>query len=301
MISTEQLSLLKRKFPNYGKQGNEYKVICPRCHPHATDGHGLKLYINFKRGVFHCFVCDWAGPIRLLFPMTSFTVPVVHHETIIPIEVLPDSAIEAIPDGSIEFKYLPNQHPAVQYLIKRRLSIETLPSQPYYTSDFIRQGRSFGSRIVFPIYSDNQYQGFQARSLQEDHPIKYVSALGFKKSKTLYNWDRAKQGKQIVITEGIFDANRVGISGVASFGKSLSEVQMLLLRESKATRIILLYDRDALKASKIMAHELARRHSNIWYGILPKKDPDEMDEQILHSFLAAGLSPFNSTGLQRAF
>jgi hypothetical protein len=55
---------------------------------------------------------------------------------------------------------------------------------------------------------------------------KYYLPRGSKKSYLLYNLYNAAQTDYIVLTEGIFDAIRVGRSGVAMFGKDLSSRQL---------------------------------------------------------------------------
>lgn len=82
----------------------------------------------------------------------------------------------------------------------------------------------FENRLMF-AYKDSSHRvvGFSARTLQEGEPeriAKYVNARDseyFKKSKTLWNIDRALhaiiQKKQVIITEGFFDAMLFGVYG----------------------------------------------------------------------------------------
>jgi len=93
--------------------------------------------------------------------------------------------------------------------------------------------------VLMPVVCQGKYRFWQAR-----YPVtgkipeffsdgrrkpKYYIPAGAKKSRVLYNFDRAVQTQVIVLVEGIFDAVRVGASGVAMFGKRPSTRQQYLL------------------------------------------------------------------------
>jgi hypothetical protein len=111
--------------------------------------------------------------------------------------------------------------------------------------------------VIMPVF-DNY--GRQCAFWQARYPIigpipetfrdgrkkpKYYLPAGSKKSLVLYNLYRAMKTDFIVLTEGIFDAVRVGPSGVAMFGKDLSTRQMQdLYASANHTTLVWIPDMD---------------------------------------------------------
>ena len=114
----------------------------------------------------------------------------------------------------------------------------------------------YKDRIIFPVYENEEMVYFQARCVGEGHP-KYLNPKKghFKKSRRaiIFNLERAKD--EVVITEGWLDAISIK-NGVATFGKMVSEEQVLLLLSRKFKRYIILFDDDATKESLQLAERL---------------------------------------------
>lgn len=111
----------------------------------------------------------------------------------------------------------------------------------------------YRNRIIVPVYKAGKVVSYVARYAYKTVPPGVKKVLYHKKitdnpvlSCCLFNYDRARRCKQIVITEDVFSAIRVGKNAVATYGTSLSYDQELLLEDSEATEFVLMWDRDAL-------------------------------------------------------
>lgn len=111
----------------------------------------------------------------------------------------------------------------------------------------------YRGRIIVPVFKDGKIVSFVARYAYKKVPPGVKKVLYHKKitdnpvlSCCLFNYDRARKCKQIVITEDVFSAIRVGKNAVATYGTTLSYDQELLLEDSAATSFVLMWDRDAL-------------------------------------------------------
>ena len=108
-------------------------------------------------------------------------------------------------------------------------------------------------RIIFPVYQNKEYVGWQGRALDEDiedtkYP-KYYFPSWFKKERVLYNLDRAKWCDTVVLVEGVFDVYRVGNAGVACFGRYVHPHQLKILNVVWGNRsVVILPDMNDPKA-----------------------------------------------------
>ena len=111
---------------------------------------------------------------------------------------------------------------------------------------------------------------------------------GFQKSATLYNLDRARHHRTVVICEGVTDVWKVGPNGVAVFGKTLSEIQATLLQLSwgrDGTAVVLLDSDARLRASDYLA--MLTIFGNRWCDVhLPAgHDPGSLTTSELHALI----------------
>ncbi len=135
----------------------------------------------------------------------------------------------------------------------------------------IKGGKEYiAPAIVIPHFWQGKLVGYQERWLEDDRPKwvpKYTNSDDFPKAQTLFNWDRAveaaRRGMPVIVVESVFTAMRLhelGYAAVATFGASVSDVQVRLL--GSLGTLILSYDDDgagkkALKALKERLGDLA--------------------------------------------
>jgi len=171
---------------------------------------------------------------------------------------------------------LPERHPAIRYLRKRRFRPDVLERKwgvAYCDSNNDVSPPFWDRRIVIPVYSFGpifsadhskpRLAGWQARMVDASSDAdvrKYLSALGMKRNHLLYGITKAAQGDgPVVVVEGITDVWRMGKNAVALFGKTISDEQCNLLHRHFADRpIVVFLDRDATTA----VAEVRRRIQN---------------------------------------
>ena len=270
--------------------GEEYNVCCPFCHD-----TGFHLYINYNYGeetyngrrnyaVANCFHgCLKNRDNRKALYDMLFSFPMGHRVASVVVPIIEDPEPDIVPPGKlILISQLPEDHPAVQYLVETRKF--PLPILDYYGVCYCYESKtnpfSVG-RIVIPIWFKGEYKGWQTRSLV-DKPkgAKYFTAPGMKKSKVIYNYDVAINQDHVVICEGVTDVWRVGPAGVCLFGKSASLEQIRLIKDGwKDKDICLLLDPDASAESSTLFEKLSKDCKNVCVVNLPEgvKDAALMD------------------------
>jgi len=220
---------------------NEVMLDCPDC------GKEKHLYVNLVKRLGHCQRCkenfSFERLIRDLNLPKRFELdaaPKVRDLRAMTTEVGQRSA-----DGLLPGELPPHCHPAwkfpeaIEFIEKRGLSIrEALTFQLRYcpTGPYAR-------RVVFPVVWGNQLVGFQARTIGKEEP-KYRFPRGFPSARVLYPQAYLTMGR-VILVEGVIPA--LMYQGLATFGKKLSEKQLLCLADQKRyiRQIVLAWDRDA--------------------------------------------------------
>ena len=259
MNERELRDLLERKFGQAslvsGGNGPEIVVQCPHC-------SRRKLSVNARKAVWHCWHCGEAGTLKALLGM-DVKVDVSRR-------AFRPRTLGYIPPGdTVPVGSLPDDHEASCYLAMRKFDRKVLSD--VFGISYCRRGRKFGGGIfdtsgclVIPITDGGRDVAWQARLLYdpdkvpEGHeasygwlfengkykkPPKYFTSPGFKKGERLFNMDQASRFPIVVVTEGAFDAMRVGPCAVAAFGKGVTDIQAELLKRWQV--VVLLLDPDA--------------------------------------------------------
>jgi hypothetical protein len=136
-------------------------------------------------------------------------------------EVLPDLSAKPYfatkPTGLQDVASLNNEHPARQYLEKRRL-----PAEAFYTLYYVDKFKAWVNsqspnyfeslkndqpRIIIPLIDhDGKWFGIQGRSLAPKSVLRYITCI-FDKDKTkLFGLDRINTDEEVYVTEGPFDS-----------------------------------------------------------------------------------------------
>jgi hypothetical protein len=164
---------------------------------------------------------------------------------------------------------------AINYLLQRKIFDPSL-----ITAYDIRY-QAVMNAIVFPVTKDGRVYGWQARSIPplREGQLRLITSPGFNKSKFLLNYDRAKEQKKIVLTEGPVDcihADVPGYGAVCSFGKSVSRKQIELLLETKAEAVYIGLDRDAYREADYLCRMICPYKAV--YRVLPPDHRKDLGE-----------------------
>jgi 5S rRNA maturation endonuclease (ribonuclease M5) len=299
--------------------GEYYRVCCPMCrdgrhrlwvnHAYGTEVEGMGTvrglvvcyneHCEQEEGFFDWFESQLAGYTRTTAPIRLPTV-------LSPVE----PRVPGMPLDFTPLHCLYDQHPARQYIESRGFSAEDLGvNWSIGWSDILEPYYRIRSRIVIPTYvklrtREIMLYGWQARYLQQfplsDVPPdkdtkKYINAPGMKKAQTLFNAWRVDESPFVVVTEGPFDAIRVGPRlGVALFGKSASASQKRMLWDiwgANKKPIIVMLDPDAEAEGEDLYTEFSRYTPLIYkISLPPGKDAAKMPQDLLLNAVAQAIA-----------
>lgn len=139
------------------------------------------------------------------------------------------------------------------------------------------------NHVIFITHSDDgTYRYWNSRSIEPDPYIKSFNGLAgpdeYSKRNSVFNLNRAKHQKHIYICEGVPDALTMGIGGVATFGKQVTQAQIDLITKDLENKqvIYVTLDMDAKKEMLALAQKLYQVHKNT-YIVLNGTDKDPND------------------------
>lgn len=296
MTDNELFILLRNKF-GAAKRGNNnwVRVKCPTCTPH--DAAKLKRGIHLKTLSTNCFICQKPLSLEQMFggiKITPSTDPVIEEVTEHPqSREWPCKAI-------IPICALDSDHPAVKFLNKDhlydRLRYYTDYGVGYITADdsvdiLFEKFEGPPTKIntahslVFPVHYNKELVGWQLRFIpgtphgDRMGKMKYLHV--FPKGRYLYNYDKAKEYRSVVVVEGVKKSWKFP-NGVATLGKGITNHQIQLIQQWD--EIILMYD--AGDKTQVQARQLVeeiklngKKCINIDPGKYGFDSPDEMCEE----------------------
>lgn len=187
--------------------------------------------------------------------------------------------------------YNPEVKPFVSYLVNiRGYSIDDIITHNigYITHGYAISASGakvhLNNHVVFLTHDDEgNYQYWNTRSIERNPTYKSFNGLStddqYSKRTTVFNLNRAKNYKSIVIVEGVTDALTVGAQGVATFGKQVTNEQINLILNSitEEQNVYLMLDRDADEQAIKLADKLQPKHHNTYIVLNPTgKDANDL-------------------------
>jgi hypothetical protein len=291
------------KFP---VSGDQFRINC--INPDCDDYKG-HLEIDLKRGIFHCWLCDYSGNLRTLLKDYLGYVPKI--EKYVSTDDLKQSyddsffkKEEIVKERVIDYTFLPKEYvylgrpkdtlsmlgkKALKYVLDR-MSINDVV---LHKIGYCGIGK-YKWRIIVPLFEDDKVVYFIARDFmggaykKYDNPKKEEISIG--KEEVVFNINGARMVNQAVICEGVFDAIRVGIDGVAILGTSISELQYIKLLSLK--RIYVMLDSDAYDKAAKIASKFQRAGKQVYLIKLAKGDPDDYSRDEIRNMLLTS-KPFD--------
>jgi hypothetical protein len=266
-MSSIIVNILER-FLGDNKRHNEDKgqisFDCPACaaDKYLSEGDGKgKLEINYKKGVFKCWVCsiknNMHGPIEKLIkkygnqnilrdyllvkPDTEYTKGITDY--VLPNVKLPEEYIPLTNSNT----YNPQAYFAKKYLNSRKIDAETIKE---YNIGYCPTG-TYRNRVIIPSYDkygDLNY--FIARSFNPYVKPKYLMPE-IPKEYIIFNENKLNLDSTIYLVEGVFD-HIVIPNSIPLLGKYLQpKIKNLLLNDACAEIVILLDDDAEIEAMAI--------------------------------------------------
>lgn len=242
--------------------GEQYRVCCPKCHD--TNYH---LYVSHVWGVpdetgnrrLHLMNC-YHGCYQYEDKKTEWEAmfggdEISPHQLREPDTEPEELAVASPPGRIVPLDQLPRDHAAVEYLECRYFDVGHL-SRHYgvgyvaYSTHFLAE-----NRIYIPVHFEGRVVGWQCRLVGESDktetgkkPPKYYTMPNMPRRLVLYNYDRARLWKTLVVVEGPTDVWSFGPMAVGLLGSQLTSEQISLLKKLPADRsIVYIPDPEELK------------------------------------------------------
>jgi DNA primase len=168
--------------------------------------------------------------------------------------------------------------------------------------------------VIFLIEEDGENKGYVARLTWSKEKIKQQEDLGrlvlrYKNEggvdfgKLLFGIDEivSEVTKRVILVEGVTDKANVDkllrlnlnekTKCCCSFGKKISEEQIFKLWKKGVEQIVVLYDPDAVDASKQYSYQLKLWFNNVKVGYIHSNDPGDVDRKELLEVLKNAETP----------
>ena len=268
MEVTEKLKILDSFLGDHKKVGNEYLYFCPLCSHHKR-----KLSLNLSKGKYKCWICDVSGNIRKLvrskgtYEMFSrwkqidgdIDLGTDINDLFADIEKKEEEILtmpESFATLTSNLSKLKHSQPQ-SYLSGRGLSKEDIL---YWKIGYCYDGE-YKDRVVIPSFNlKGNLNFFVSRRVNKSVYPTYKLPEASKD--IIFNELYLDFDRDLVVTEGVFDAMKAGQNSVPLLGSTLHEENKLFQKIVKHdTPVYMALDPDARKKE----NEIIR--SFIGYGI----------------------------------
>lgn len=292
-----------------GHNGLELICDCPACGEH-------KLTVNAESGIYKCWRGCCSGLVGKLLGKH------------LPLTDAPPKRVErwqgyVEPGELTPLDRVGDDNPAAVYLAARGFDFRDLGRT--FGFAYCGTGRKFAhgvfdttNTVMVPVVMGGRHVGWQARLLYDPdrlddsrcamlglvydsgkgkylRPPKYFTMPGMGKGEVLWNFDNARLSDTVVVTEGVFDAARVGRCAVATFGKCVSDEQVGLLRQYWR-HVVVLLDPDAAREAAGLKRRFGPTADVAVVTLTGYKDAGEAPReavwaQIFDACVAGGVDP----------
>jgi hypothetical protein len=242
---------------------------CPSCVRKGRDGNGF--YLCHRCGTIGRF--DQLGGDEASVDLERYQETVARLKGEIQVEDIPEIGF---PEGTIPMTpYLE----AWRYLVGRGLS----PGDIGYYRMGVGTGR-YRNRVLVPTLDEEGRVVFWVGRTYGNSKRKYDNPTEVSRNQFIFNLHRAVDYGWIVVTEGVFSAITAGRNAVATFGKKVSDQQVMLLvdayRKNSLRCVVAALDGDAQDENYWLAERLHVYGCTVFLVSLPEdKDPDDLGRE----------------------
>lgn len=289
-IPKEDLLGLFSKFKPASR--NHIISTCPFC---GKDDH---FYINTITQLFDCKKCGEDGNIFKLLIHLGKLYLIGDFKSIERSRIKLLSEYSEIEDEVVNIK-VENRKLPIGF--KRIYESDYLKSRKFVKRNFedniigiTNLKPSLKNYVIFSINENDGCKGFVSRYTkvipeeQKKFILRYRNDKGANFSKLLYGFEKVnKKTKTLILVEGLVDKITLDnflrldlyddIKSLATFGKKISQYQILKMLESGVENIILIFDMDAIKEMKKFSLEL-NKFFNVEIGFTFKKDINDSND-----------------------
>lgn len=259
IIVSQIFKLFLGESHEHNEETGQVSFDCPACAedkglPHGQGDGKHKLAVNYKKGIFKCWVCNYQNNMYgkipklikrygnkrllkdylLLKPEDDYKR---NESDLIPTEIkLPKGFKELSKCTGKEYKY----HEAYYYLIDRGFTDEIIEK---YKIGYTTTGR-FRFRVIIPSYDElGDLNYFVARAWDKWVKPKYNNPTA-EKDLIIFNENKVNWDSTIYLVEGAFD-HIVIPNSIPILGKNLSTRLYNMIMTKARVDIVILLDEDA--------------------------------------------------------
>jgi DNA primase len=289
-IEKEDLESLFTKFRNGAR--NHIITTCPYC------GKADHFYLNRSSQQWDCKKCGEDGNIFKLLNFLGKLYLIGDFKSIERSRIKLLGEFEEDEDEKIEL-ITPIRKLPIGF--KRIYENEYLKTRKFVKRNFedniigtTRLKPSLKDYIIFSVNEIDGCKGFLSRyskpipEEQKKLILRYRNDRGANFSKLLYGFEKVtKQTKTLILVEGLIDKITLDnflrldlqpdIKSLATFGKKISQSQVLKMLEAGVEDVILIFDYDAIKEMKKFSLELAK-YFNVLIGFTFSKDINDSND-----------------------
>lgn len=277
-----------------GNNDSEIRICCVFCVERGeSQDYRFRLGINVEKGFCHCFNCGYK---RRSFKELAYRLELGEVDNAVLLVEGKSTAKVRLPVDFEQIYFSKNSEDddywnrkARSYLQSRGLTRNQISDNNIGLSLIGR----YGYRIIFPVYSSKDLEGFVARSfLPNARPPRYLNTPGIK---SIYNL-RKPSSRELVLSEGIVKCFRLenyerqfhrAFDSGSLLGHDITEYQESMIKERRYKVITLWPDPDSVGTEGFLkvADKLSSRYRVKIPWPLPKKQADKMTmEEIEKSF-----------------
>lgn len=303
-VDVKYADMLGPRLRNYKRKGDFlWNFSCPVCGDSKTNKSKARGYIyKVKTGLFvKCHKCGYStnlgNLVKYLDPVMyqeyvlenykESGAPRSHHKDIsiaIPAIIKTPELTDSILDPIKRLDSLPLDHPAVKYVLKRKIPSRFL-SLLYYAPRFkayvnwvvpgkFRDLQDEHPRLIIPYFNRHgKCFAFQGRAFGKEDPKYYTIKVDDTEEK-VFGLDRVNFAKRIFITEGPLDSlfipNAIAVSGSSFTTPTI---------ESLKTNCTVIYDNEprSKELTKLIKKTIDAGFSVcMWPEVIVEKDINEM-------------------------
>ncbi len=231
----------------YSESGNEVSKnwigieVCPFC---GKPNYHCAINKNYKS--FSCWICGRRNIFEYISKQLKTNNSAVYK--LLNKFQLPNT--HAVSNKKYNFKQacsMPETDKKMKFRFREYLKHRGFPLKiiKKYTLKNTNSNGNFKHRLIFPFYVNNKLVTYIGRAIRikdyKDCPIE--ESVMFPKG-TLFNFDKVQSRQNILITEGVFDAMRIGDNCVSTSGTNYSDSQISLLLKKEPKKVYICYDNE---------------------------------------------------------
>jgi len=271
-----QIQFLKQVFHTYRLKDEEIIVRCPSCGDPRRPNK-LKMNINVRKGIFHCWVCDLKGASipRLIRKVNvrkaqEYATKYGHHTSRKELSQKIEKA-ELPKDFRLVMNslYLPEAKRIWRYCQARGMDDDMIWRYRVGFSDSLKW------RMILPSFDETgQCNYWTARRVDDEPSFKYINAKTPRKDVIFNEIDIDWSAEQITLVEGPFDLIKcMNINATCLLGSYMSKDSVLFTKLIHyPEKIILALDKDAQDKQDKIANLLMSYDKEVYFVNPPTTD-----------------------------